>query len=269
MSSSLANGTCAAPWLATSRTTTGLVLTSRSTRMHPTAGQLSGRNSAGSSRFAKSVASTIATSDGPPDPAESVRDDRARPSVRLLAPTPKRSASFSGGPADLLAAPPIYSLLAFLGLSREHRPSSTEWDEVLAKDKSRPVDGHAVRLEVHEVARHGGDALEDRLSAARAGALAEVAALSREAGGGRRHAGDDEHPTRDGLVHRSVESDGNARGDVEAGYRAQAQHDAARETPREDGRGQRFSPTGDGPQTALTPRRLNRVCARRRPTAAR
>src|SRR2546426_9467229 len=102
--------------------------------MHPTAGQSSGRNSAGSSRFAKSVASTIATSDGPPDPAESVRDDRAPPSRRLLAPPPKRSASFSRGPADLLAAPPIYSLLAFLGLSREHRPSSTEWDEVLAKD---------------------------------------------------------------------------------------------------------------------------------------
>src|SRR3989442_10430273 len=105
--------------------------------MHPTAGQSSGRNSAGSSRFAESVASTMATSDGPPDRAESVRDDRARPSVRLLAPTPKRSASFSGGPADLLAAPPIYSLLAFLGLSREHRPSSTEWDEVLAKDRHR------------------------------------------------------------------------------------------------------------------------------------
>src|SRR2546425_8064425 len=134
MSSSLANGTCAAPWLATSRTTTGRVLTSRSTRMHPTAGQFSGRNSAGSSRFAKPVASTIATSDGPPDPAESFRDDGSRPSVRLLARTPKRSASCSGGPTDLLAVPPVYSLLAFLGLSREHRPSSTEWDEVLAKD---------------------------------------------------------------------------------------------------------------------------------------
>src|SRR5207249_10121171 len=103
--------------------------------MHPTADQLSGRNSAGSSRFAKSVASTIATSDGPPDPAESVRDDRARSSLRLLAPTPKRSASFSGGPLHLLAAPPVYSLLASLGLSREHRPSSTEWDEGLAKDR--------------------------------------------------------------------------------------------------------------------------------------
>src|SRR3989441_11027576 len=144
MSSSLANGTCAAPWLATSRTTTGRVLTSRSTRMHPTAGQFSGRNSAGSSRFAKSVASTIATSDGPPDPAESVRDDRCRPSVGLLPPTPKRSASFSGGPTVLLAAPPVYSLLAFLGLSREHRPSSTEWDEVLAKDMLKQPATHLV-----------------------------------------------------------------------------------------------------------------------------
>jgi len=29
----------------------------------------------------------------------------------------------------------VDSLLAFLGLSREHRPSSIEWDEVLAKDR--------------------------------------------------------------------------------------------------------------------------------------
>ena len=72
-----------------SSTTTGRVLTSRSTRMRPTAGELSGRNSAGSSRFAKSVASTIATSDGPPDPAEPVRDNQSRPSVRLLAPHPQ------------------------------------------------------------------------------------------------------------------------------------------------------------------------------------
>ena len=60
-----------------SRTITGRVLTSRSARMHPTAGQLSGRNSAESSRFAKSVAYTIATSDGRPDPAQSVRHARA------------------------------------------------------------------------------------------------------------------------------------------------------------------------------------------------
>jgi len=34
----------------------------------------------------------------------------------------------------------VYSLLAFLGLSRAHRPSLTEWDEVLAKDRAK-VDG--------------------------------------------------------------------------------------------------------------------------------
>src|SRR5438093_1234652 len=49
-------------------------------------------------------------------------------------PHPKRSASFSGGPTDLLAAPPVWSLLAFLGLSRKHRPSSTEWDEVCSEN---------------------------------------------------------------------------------------------------------------------------------------
>src|SRR3989454_7380512 len=53
--------------------------------MRPTAAQLSGRNSAGSPRSAKSVASPIATSDGPPDPAEPVRDDQSHPSVRLVA----------------------------------------------------------------------------------------------------------------------------------------------------------------------------------------
>src|SRR5437016_6174874 len=57
-------------------------------------------------------------------------------------PHPKRSASFSGGPTDLLAAPPVWSLLAFLGLSRKHRPSSTEWDEVLAKDRAERWDAH-------------------------------------------------------------------------------------------------------------------------------
>src|SRR5436189_189501 len=66
-------------WTHTSRTITGRVLTSRSARMHPTAGQLSGRNSAESSRFAKSVAYTIATSDGRPDPVQSVRHARADP----------------------------------------------------------------------------------------------------------------------------------------------------------------------------------------------
>ena len=109
----LGDGTCAAPWLATSRTTTGRVLTSRSTRMRPTAAQLSGRNSARSSRFAKSVASTIATSAGRPDPAQSVRHDRARPSVRLLAaPPPKGPASFSGDSTDPHCWPPLLSAVS-------------------------------------------------------------------------------------------------------------------------------------------------------------
>src|SRR2546427_1792037 len=107
--------------------------------MRPTAAQLSGRNSARSSQFAKSVASTIATSDGPPDPAEPVRDDQSHPSVRLLAaPPPKGPASFSGGPTGPHCLPPLLSTVSstFLGLSRERRPSSsTEWDEVLAKDR--------------------------------------------------------------------------------------------------------------------------------------
>src|SRR5438132_2727689 len=86
MSLSSANSTCAVPWLATSRTTTGRALTCRSTRMRPTAGQLSSRNSAGLSRFAKSVASTIATSDGRPDAAQPVHhagDSRVRPPPTL------------------------------------------------------------------------------------------------------------------------------------------------------------------------------------------
>ncbi len=61
-----------------------------------------GRNSARSSQFAKSVASTIATSDGPPDPAEPVRDDQSHPSVRLLAahlPTLGTLQWWPGGPA--------------------------------------------------------------------------------------------------------------------------------------------------------------------------
>src|SRR2546422_7934284 len=77
--------------------------TSRSTRMRPTAAQLSGRNSARSSRFAKSVASTIATSAGRPDPAQSVRRDRARPSVRLLAAPPPKG----GEPTDPHCWPPL------------------------------------------------------------------------------------------------------------------------------------------------------------------
>ncbi len=79
MFSSLANGTYAVPSPATLRTITRRALTFRSTRMHRTADQLSGPNAAGSSRFAKSVACTIATSAGRPDPAQSIRHRRRRP----------------------------------------------------------------------------------------------------------------------------------------------------------------------------------------------
>src|SRR5437867_12922558 len=102
--------------------------------MRPTAAQLSGRNSARSSRFAKSVASTIATFDGRPDPAHSVRHDRARPSVSpLAAPLPKWLASFSGALTSPHSSPPLLSTVSytFLGVSRDLRPSSsTDADEV-------------------------------------------------------------------------------------------------------------------------------------------
>src|SRR5207249_1270057 len=100
--------------------------------MHPTAGQLSGRNSAGSSRFAKSVASTIATSDGPPDPAEPVRDDQSRPSVRLLA-TPPTNARHRSVVARRTCWPAYRSLACRESIGRP----STEWDDVLAKDTTR------------------------------------------------------------------------------------------------------------------------------------
>src|SRR5882724_6604814 len=146
MYSSSANGTCAAPWLAISRTTTGRVLTSRSTRMRPTAAQLSRRNSARSSRFPKSVASIIAMSDGRPDPAQSVRHDRACPRVRLLAAPPPKGPPSLGwrpdGPA-LLASPPVtVSPKRSLACRESIGPSSTELDEVLAKDRQRATADH-------------------------------------------------------------------------------------------------------------------------------
>src|SRR5438477_4469647 len=60
MFSSSANSTCGASWPATSRTTTWLALTSRSTRTHPMDGRSSRRRPARSSRFPKSVACIIA-----------------------------------------------------------------------------------------------------------------------------------------------------------------------------------------------------------------
>jgi hypothetical protein len=122
----------------------GRALTSRSTRMRPTAAQLSGRNSARSSRFAKSVASTIATSDGQPDPAQPVRHGRALPPVRPLAAPPPKKVRPPSVAARLTRTAGLPSCLQSpkrsLRLSREHRPSSTRADEVLAKEvSSRPV----------------------------------------------------------------------------------------------------------------------------------
>jgi len=74
-------------------------LTSRSTRMPPTDGQSSRRNSARSSRSPKSVVCIIATSGERPEPAPPVRHARDRPSVRPLAARPKLGASFRRGPA--------------------------------------------------------------------------------------------------------------------------------------------------------------------------
>jgi hypothetical protein len=83
------------------------------------------------------------------------------------------------------------------------------------------VDGHTVRLEVHDVARQGTDALEDRLDPARAGTPGQVAALAREPSSGRGDAGDHEPSALEGLVHPAVEAEGGARGDVEAEPRAE------------------------------------------------
>ena len=81
------------------------------------------------------------------------RDGIDEPALGRLDPLPGRARSALGGPGDAplrhVAAPvraqgveesayrrrlaaPVYRLLALLGVSREHRPSSTELDEVLA-----------------------------------------------------------------------------------------------------------------------------------------
>src|SRR5206468_2681053 len=108
----------------------------RSTRMRPTAGQLSSRNSAGLSRFAKSVASTIATSDGRPDAAQPVHhagDSRVRPLAAHLGPLSFADGPRGRGPKQLAVPPPTRyrESRACLALSRGHGPLSTEWDEIL------------------------------------------------------------------------------------------------------------------------------------------
>jgi hypothetical protein len=136
MFSSLANATYAALSRATLRTTTRRALTFRSTRMHRTADQLSGPNAAGSSRFAKSVACTIATAAGRPDPAQSIA------TVAVVRLPPLSSTSFHGGPDGprrLAPLPPIRCPRSplFFGPSGELGRLPTERDQVLAKDRCR------------------------------------------------------------------------------------------------------------------------------------
>src|SRR5438128_11604628 len=149
---SLANGTYAAPLPATLRTITRRALTFRSTRMHRTADQLSGPNAAGSSRFAKSVACTIATSAGRPDPAQSIRHRRRRPPASFeLHLVPWWVLMVPGGWLPCLRSV-IRSLLSSLacregtqdlayragsGFGEGHRPVLQEADEI------RPVRGAA------------------------------------------------------------------------------------------------------------------------------
>jgi hypothetical protein len=68
MSSFSASVTCGESSLRTSRTITGLALTSHSTKMHPTDGRSIRRHSASSSQFPKSPACIAATSDAQRSP---------------------------------------------------------------------------------------------------------------------------------------------------------------------------------------------------------
>ena len=74
------------------------------------------------------------------------RSPRPGPSLRQAAPPPHLElhcfrSLIRMGSKRLAALPPTRCLsLLFLGLSGQHRPSSTEWDEVLAKDSfQRPT----------------------------------------------------------------------------------------------------------------------------------
>src|SRR5439155_712098 len=90
--------------------------------------QSSHRSSARLSRFPKSVACIIATSGRRPDPAQSVRHARARPSVRLLHRPTLSSAAFVRGSGWAQSGwlaflrPVVYSLLTFLGPSALSQP---------------------------------------------------------------------------------------------------------------------------------------------------
>src|SRR2546425_6102561 len=131
--------------------------------MHPTAGQWSGGTSAGSFPSPKSVACTIATSDGRPDPAQSVRHARARPSVSAL---PRTFTSFRGGvdgwslrsvwPKIWLPSSDstVHRLLAFpWRVTRALAARSTELAEILAKDRRK---GEIISLTWADVDRDAG-----------------------------------------------------------------------------------------------------------------
>src|SRR3989441_11301321 len=75
-------------------------------RTHPTDAQSSGRNSARSSRFPKSVACIIATCGGRPEPVQPVRYAWPPPSVRPPAGAPHLCAVGRMGPKQLTASPP-------------------------------------------------------------------------------------------------------------------------------------------------------------------
>src|SRR3989442_594316 len=75
-------------------------------RTHPTDAKSSGRNSARSSRFPKSVACIIATCGGRPEPVQPVRYAWPPPSVRPPAGAPHLCAVGRMGPKQLTASPP-------------------------------------------------------------------------------------------------------------------------------------------------------------------
>ena len=105
---------------------TALELTSHGRRMRQTPGPSSGRRWARLCRFPKSVVCIIATSGG--------RHESAPPAVMPGSFLPSGRSRSQSTLLTALLPTPVQALLAFLGLSRERRPSSTESDEVLAKD---------------------------------------------------------------------------------------------------------------------------------------
>src|SRR5882724_5282627 len=107
--------------------------------MPSTDGQLSHRSSAWSSRIPKSVVCIIATSGRQPDLASPAPlTSSQRPGLSFSSspsPSTHHFSPWSHGPnGQLPCFRPLSRFLMFLGLSRQQWPSSTESDEVLAKD---------------------------------------------------------------------------------------------------------------------------------------